>query len=108
LALNSEGVLMQCIAYLWMTAHRMHAGQAIVQMAYSPNSRLEYAVKFFIARDAFEQERALYCGHNPLGRFLPQVFFLSARGYVCVPLFRSVACGRMCFRSLSHGLDVLW
>ena len=30
-------------------------------------------MKFFIARTSFEQERALYCGNNPLGQFLPQV-----------------------------------
>ena len=49
------------------------AGQAIVQMAYSTTSRMEYAVKFFVARSAFEQEKELYCGQNPLGQFLPQV-----------------------------------
>jgi hypothetical protein len=74
-------------------------------MAYSPNSRLEYAVKFFIARDAFEQERALYCGHNPLGRFLPQVFVLSAFCYAFGQLRGSVVRGCMPFRSWSYGLD---
>jgi hypothetical protein len=49
------------------------AGQAIVQMVHNPSSRLEYAAKFFIAHDAFERERALYHGKNPLGKFLPQV-----------------------------------
>ena len=49
------------------------AGQAIVQMAYSRRKRLEYAIKFFVSRSAFEQESALYSGSNPLGQFLPQV-----------------------------------
>ena len=50
----------------------MHAGQAIVQMAVSQSTRREYAMKFFICRDSFDLERALYSGDNPLGQFLPE------------------------------------
>ena len=49
------------------------AGQAIVQLAISSVNRLEYAIKFFLSRSAFEQERYLYSGSNPLGQFLPKV-----------------------------------
>lgn len=50
----------------------MHAGQAIVQMAHSRATREEYAIKFYICRDSFDLEKALYTGDNPLGHFLPQ------------------------------------
>jgi hypothetical protein len=46
-------------------------------MVHNPSSRLEYAAKFFIAHDAFERERDLYHGENPLGKFLPQVISLQ-------------------------------
>jgi hypothetical protein len=42
-------------------------------MVHDPVNRLEYAAKFFILEDAFERERELYHGKNPLGKFLPQV-----------------------------------
>lgn len=49
------------------------AGQAIVQIAYSRQSRLEYAIKFFLTKTAVDQEMDFYSGSNPLGQFLPQV-----------------------------------
>ena len=42
-------------------------------MAHSRMNRVDYAIKFFVSRSAFEQERALYGGSSPLGQFLPQV-----------------------------------
>ena len=50
------------------------AGQAIVQMARSKHNSLEYAIKFFALRSAFDAEAALYRDRrNPLGQFLPKV-----------------------------------
>jgi hypothetical protein len=54
------------------------AGQAVVQMAKSKHDRLEYAIKFFVSRAAFDVEQAMYgqgsgahsCG---LAQFLPKV-----------------------------------
>jgi hypothetical protein len=50
------------------------AGQAIVQMAKSQVTGMEYAIKFFISQSAFAAEQALYLdANNPLTKFLPQV-----------------------------------
>ena len=63
------------------------AGQAIVQMAQHKASRLEYAIKFFIARSAFLQEKDLYTGDSPLGQFLPQVCTEATRtSMLCLPI----------------------
>jgi hypothetical protein len=49
-----------------------------VQMAKSKYDNLEYAIKFFVSRDAFEAELAMYdCGGgnqaSGLAQFLPKV-----------------------------------
>jgi hypothetical protein len=56
----------------------VHAGQAVVQMARSVRNGVEYAIKFFVSRDAFNVEHALYVhGTGPaatgLAQFLPLV-----------------------------------
>jgi hypothetical protein len=54
-------------------ASDLSAGQAIVQMARSRVNGLEYAIKFFISKGAFEAERDLYTNPGkPFGPFLPQ------------------------------------
>lgn len=70
-----------------------HAGQAVVQMARSTVNGLEYAIKFFVARSAFDVERDMYgqskdnteaCG---LSQFLPQVrhpIALNRNLYFCL------------------------
>ena len=55
-----------------------YAGQAIVQMARSKTSGLEFAIKFFISSTAFAAERAMYkregdSHSNDLAHFLPKV-----------------------------------
>ena len=51
----------------------MFAGQAVVQIAEDVHSRQQYAAKFFLSRQAFEQEAKLYEDPDqPLGRFLPE------------------------------------
>ena len=51
-----------------------HAGQALVQIAEDRSTRIEYAMKFFLSRPAFEHELSLYMdGTRPLGAFLPEV-----------------------------------
>jgi hypothetical protein len=56
----------------------MDAGQAVVQMAKSVHNGLDYAIKFFVSREAFNVEHALYLkgmGHAATGlaQFLPEV-----------------------------------
>ena len=51
-----------------------HAGQAVVQIAEDPRSRLDYALKFFLSEGAFRHEKGLYLDDSqPLGQFLPQL-----------------------------------
>lgn len=56
----------------------MFVGQAIVQMAMSKTTRLEYAIKFFLSAAGFNEERGLYrqgsgiTGGN-FAQFLPKV-----------------------------------
>ena len=50
------------------------AGQAVVQVAEDSKSRIEYAMKFYLSRQAFLDEKALYEDPSqPLGQFLPEV-----------------------------------
>jgi hypothetical protein len=52
----------------------MTAGQAVVQIVEDGRTRLQYAMKFFLSRTAFLQEKDLYISpEQPLGRFLPQL-----------------------------------
>lgn len=68
-----------------------HAGQAIVQMARSKNSGLEYAIKFFISCAAFVAEEGMYRKGSGaqvkscLSQFLPQVcsFYCSQKRFHC-------------------------
>lgn len=51
-----------------------HAGQAVVQIVEERNSRQDFAIKLFLSKVAFEQEKKLYVDPNlPLGRFLPNL-----------------------------------
>jgi hypothetical protein len=68
----------------YVTTRGVFAGQAVVQMVRSIHNGLEYAIKFFVSRDAFNVEHALYeQGTGPtatgLAQFLPEV---------CHPLFK--------------------
>jgi hypothetical protein len=46
----------------------------VVQICEDRNTRIEYAMKFFLSRPAFEHELALYMDSTqPLGAFLPEV-----------------------------------
>ena len=46
----------------------------MVQIVEDRNSRLQYAVKFFLSTGAFHQEKGMYLEPNqPLGGFLPQL-----------------------------------
>lgn len=46
----------------------------MVQIAEDRGTRIEYAMKFFLSRAAFEHELALYADNTkPLGAFLPEV-----------------------------------
>ena len=46
----------------------------MVQVVEDRRKRIEYAIKFYLFRDAFEGERALYQDlSQPLGQFLPEV-----------------------------------
>jgi hypothetical protein len=50
------------------------AGQAVVQMVEDGRTHLQYAMKFFLSRSAFRQEKELYTNpEQPLGHFLPQL-----------------------------------
>lgn len=62
------------------------AGQGIVQMARSRiNLREEYALKFFVSKQAFKSEASLYTDRsNPLVQFLPQVCCTGSNGISCV------------------------
>ena len=52
----------------------MSAGQAVVQIAEHRKLRQQFAIKFFLVRQAFEQEARLYEDPDqPLGRFLPEL-----------------------------------
>ena len=56
------------------------AGQSVVQMAKYEHGGLEYAIKFYVSRAAFDAESALYSQHTTaqvteLAQFLPQVRF---------------------------------
>lgn len=63
------------LVMLWVC----RAGQSIVQMARQGEHGYEYAIKLFVRREAFEEERGIYCNrHEGLGRhasslMLPQV-----------------------------------
>lgn len=49
------------------------AGQSVVQIAEDIYTQQQYAVKFFLSQQAFEQEALLYEDPTqPLGRFLPE------------------------------------
>ena len=55
------------------------AGQAVVQMARGKNDGVEYAIKFYVSRAAFEAERGLYSQRTStqatgLAQFLPKVW----------------------------------
>ena len=57
-----------------------HAGQSVVQMSNYQHGGLEYAIKFYVSRAAFDAECALYSQRNTahvteLAQFLPQVCF---------------------------------
>jgi hypothetical protein len=63
----------------------MCTGQGVVQMARHVHNRLEYAIKFFVSREAFDVEHALYLqGTDPqasgLSQFLPEV---RVEAYLC-------------------------
>lgn len=54
------------------------AGQAVVQMAISKRTRSEYAIKFFLSREAFNEESGLYsqgkhAKSGTFAQFLPRV-----------------------------------
>lgn len=56
----------------------MHAGQAVVQIAEEKASREQFAIKLFLSRSAFQQEKGLYEDSSaPLGRFLPKLRCVS-------------------------------
>lgn len=60
------------------------AGQAVVQIAEERSSREQYAIKLFLSRSAFNQEKSLYEDSvAPLGRFLPKLRFPSTTLYRC-------------------------
>ena len=53
----------------------------MVQLAEEVESRLEYAMKFFVSDLAFEQEEKLYMNEgNPLGKFLPKLEMVVKSG----------------------------
>jgi UDP-N-acetyl-D-mannosaminuronic acid transferase (WecB/TagA/CpsF family) len=60
---------------MFSTATRLtRAGQAVIQFAVEKLNGLEYAVKFFISRNAFLSEAAQYTdAQSPLRQFLPKV-----------------------------------
>jgi hypothetical protein len=54
-----------------MSVHT-HAGQAVVQLVEDRAQGLEFAMKFYLSRAAFELEKSLYLdAAQPLGRYLP-------------------------------------
>jgi hypothetical protein len=64
--------------------HAFCAGQAIVQMARSRHSiEQEWAIKFFLSREAYQAEAAVYADLcNPLREYLPQVRMHAPRWHV--------------------------
>jgi hypothetical protein len=63
------------------------AGQAVVQMAKSQYDNMEYAIKFFVSRAAFDAEMAMYdcrggAQTSSLAQFLPKVRILLLFWYL--------------------------
>lgn len=61
-------------------------GQGVVQMAKSQQTRMDYAIKFYVSQSAFQEECSMYQPtdereENELIQFLPQVL-LSLSNYV--------------------------
>jgi hypothetical protein len=62
-----------CVSHL----QRVFAGQAVVQFACHTVSKLEYAIKLFVSRAAFNDESEQYTRrYNPLVQFLPRLHAL--------------------------------
>jgi hypothetical protein len=53
------------------------AGQAIVQFGHGTSDGIEYAMKFFVSRSAFETEAAVYC-NSALCKLIPGLKMISS------------------------------